>query len=387
MPSVNPLPSRPQAALVIRPLGSPADRETFIRLPGRLHHGDLHWIEPLHFERRQHLSAKNPVFEHVTWQGWLAWVGDEPVGRISAQIDTLHRAQHGADTGHFGMLDAIDDPAVFAALIGAAEGWLLEHGAHRITGPFNLTINEESGLLVKGFDRPPSMMMGHAHPFSGARLEALGYRPIKDLLAYWMRPRDTHYTPAMQRIMDRMRDRIQLRQLDQSRFDAELMTLHDIFNDAWAENWGFIPFTKAEFRELGSNLKLLVPPDMIIIAEVDGVPAGFIVGMPNLNEAIEPLHGRLLPFGWLRLLWRLKVRPPRSARVPLMGVRRGKHFSRLGTVLALLLTEAMKFALIRNRIESLEMSWILEDNSGMRNILEHIGAVPYKHYRVYEKQL
>jgi hypothetical protein len=121
VPSVNPLPSSPRASLVIRPLDSRTDRETFIRLPGRLHRDDAHWIEPLHFERRQHLSAKNPVFEHVTWQGWLAWAGDEPVGRISAQIDALHRAQHGADTGHFGMLDAIDDPAVFAALIGAAE--------------------------------------------------------------------------------------------------------------------------------------------------------------------------------------------------------------------------------------------------------------------------
>ena len=387
MPYVNPSLSGPQGSLVVRPLRGRADLETFIRLPGRLHRNDPQWIEPLHLERRMHLSNKNPAFEHVTWQGWLAWSGTEPVGRISAQIDALHRERHGADTGHFGMLDAVDDPTVFAALISAAEEWLAQRGTHRITGPFSLTINEESGLLVEGFDTPPMMMMGHAAPYYGPRLEALGYRGAKDLLAYWMRPPDISYTPAMQRMMDRMRDRIRIRQLDQSRFDAELMTLRDIFNDAWAENWGFIPFTEAEFRELGSNLKLLVPPDMIMIAEVDGEPAGFIVGMPNLNEAAAPLHGRLLPFGWLRLLWRLKVRPPRSARVPLMGVRRGKHFSRLGTVLALLLTEAMKFALLRNNMESLEMSWILEDNSGMRNILEHISAKPYKRYRVYEKQL
>ncbi len=334
-----------------------------------------------------HLSRKNPVFEHVIWQGWLAWIGDEPVGRICAQIDSLHRAQHGADTGHFGMLDAVDDPAVFAALLATAEQWLRERGTRRVTGPFSLTINEESGLLVDGFDRPPVMMMGHAAPYCGPRLEGLGYRGAKDLLAYWMRPHDVRYTPAMRRMMDRVRDQVKIRPLDRSRFNAELMTLRDIFNDAWSANWGFLPFTEAEFRELGSNLKLLVPPDMILIAELGGQPAGFIVGMPNLNEAIAPLKGRLLPFGWLRLLWRLKVRPPRTGRVPLMGVRREHHFSRLGPALALLLIEAVQAALIRNGVDQLEMSWILEDNAGMRNILDHIGTEPYKRYRVYEKQL
>lgn len=384
---MKPSPVSAPAQPVVRPVRNRAELAAFIDLPGQLHRDDAQWIEPLHLERRQHLTSHNPVFEHLTWQGWLAWADGVPVGRISAQVDTLHRQHHGADTGHFGMLDAIDDPAVFAALIAAAETWLRERGARRITGPFGLTINEESGLLVDGFERPPMMMMGHGRPYYGPRLEALGYRPAKDLLAYWMRPDALHFPPALRRMMERVRPRMRIRPLDRRHHDAELMTLRDIFNDAWAANWGFIPFTAAEFRALGANLKLLVPPDMILIAEVDGEPAAFIVGMPNLNEAIAPLRGRLLPFGWLRLLWRLKVRPPRTGRVPLMGVRRGHHFSRLGPALALLLIEALQPVFIRHGIAAAEMSWILEDNAGMRNILEHIGSTPYKRYRVYAKEL
>lgn len=379
--------SKGDVSLVTRPVLSKADLDTFIRLPGKLHRNDPHWIEPLHLERREHLSSKSPVFAHLKWQAWIAWSGTDPVGRITAQVDTLHRQLHGQDTGHFGMLEAVDDPAVFETLMATAESWLLEQGARRITGPFNLTINEESGLLVEGFDRPPSAMMGHGLPYYGARVEALGYRPAKDLLAYWMLTDELNFPPALRRMMDRWHDRVRIRPLDRRHFQAEIQLLRDIFNDAWAKNWGFVPFTEAEFEELGKNLKLLVPDDLIYIAEVDGEPSAFIVALPNLNEAIAPLQGRLFPFGWLRLLWRLKVQPPRTARVPLMGVRQTHQHSRLGPVLALRLIEALKPPFVKRGLEALEMSWILESNSGMRNILEHIGAYIYKRYRVYEKQI
>lgn len=375
------------ASLIVRPVVSKADLDTFIRLPGRLHRSDPHWIEPLHVERREHLSPRNPAFAHLKWQAWIAWSGTEPVGRITAQVDTLHRQLHGQDTGHFGMLEAVDDPAVFKVLMTSAENWLLEQGAHRITGPFNLTINEESGLLVEGFDRPPAVMMGHGLPYYGAQVEALGYRPAADLLAYWMRTDELNFPPALQRMMERWRDRVHIRPLDRRRFHAEIQVLRDIFNDAWAKNWGFIPFTEAEFEAMGNSLKLLVPNDLLYIAEVDGEPSAFIVALPNLNEAIAPLQGRLLPFGWLRLLWRLKIQGLRTARVPLMGVRQAHQLSRLGPTLALYLIEALKPPFVKHGLQALEMSWILESNSGMRNILEHIGAHAYKRYRVYEKRI
>jgi hypothetical protein len=381
------IPTKGTASVIVRPVSARKDLDAFITLPGRLYQDDPQWIEPLHFERRQHLSHKNPVFAHVEWQAWIAWSNDRPVGRITAQVDRLHRQLHGEDTGHFGMLEAIDDPAVFQGLLGVAEDWLRQRGAHRITGPFGLTINEESGLLVEGFDRPPSMMMGHGKPYYDARIAEQGYRPATDLLAYWMRTDELHFPPALRRMMDRWQGRIRLRTLDRRRFREEMQLLRDIFNDAWAANWGFVPFTEAEFEELGNNLKLLVPDDMLYIAEVDGEPSAFIVALPNLNELVAPMKGRLLPFGWLRLLWRLKVRGAKTARVPLMGVRQAHQFSRLGPTLALCLIEALKPPFVRRGIEALEMSWILEGNAGMRNILEHIGAYVYKRYRLYEKQI
>ncbi len=373
--------------IVIKPVLSKSDLDLFIRLPGLLYRNDPHWIEPLHFERRQHLSPKNPVFGHLKWQAWIAWADDKPVGRITAQVDTLHRQLHGNDTGHFGMLEAIDDPAIFESLMSTAESWLRQEGAHRITGPFNLTINEESGLLVEGFDEPPCALMGHSKPYYGTRVEGLGYQPAVDLLAYWMRTDELNFPPPIRRMMDRVRDRVTIRALNRKNFQAEVKILRDIFNDAWANNWGYIPFTEAEFEELGKNLKLLVPGDLLYIAEVDGQPSAFIVALPNINEAIAPLKGRLLPFGWLRLLWKMKVQGVSTARVPLMGVRQMHQHSRLGPTLALLLIEALYTPFVKHGIQALEMSWILESNTGMRNILEHIGAYIYKRYRVYEKRI
>ncbi|TWI56726.1 hypothetical protein IQ22_01178 [Pseudomonas duriflava] len=379
--------SKTNESVLVKPVVTKADLNTFIRLPGPLYQGDPHWVEPLHLERRMHLSPRNPVFEHVEWQAWIAWSGAQPLGRITAQVDSLHREVHGPGTGHFGMLEAVDRPEVFKALLGTAETWLRQKGIRRVTGPFSLTINEESGLLVDGFDYPPAFMMGHSQPYYSSRIEALGYQPAQDLLAYWMQTDQLDFTPPMRRMMDRWRDRVTIRTLDRSRFDEEIETLRDIFNDAWAKNWEFVPFTRAEFKELGSNLKLLVPDDLIYIAEVNGQPSAFIIALPNLNEVIAPLKGKLLPFGWLHVLRNVKLRMPKTARVPLMGVRQAHQFSRLGPTLALLLVEALKPPFVRRGIEALEMSWILESNTGMRTILEQIGTHQYKRYRVYEKQL
>lgn len=363
------------------------DLKAFIAFPSSLFRDDPNWIDPLYLEREEHLSKKNPGTDHIEWQAWVAKKEGKVVGRITAQIDALHRERYGEDTGHFGMIDAIEDPAVFSALFAAAEAWLRSKGALKITGPFSLNINQESGLLVEGFDTPPSALMTHAKPYYAANLERQGYTRGIDLLAYWMKRTDLHFSPSLAKMMSQVRKKVTLRRLNRKRFSEEMQVLREIFNSGWQDNWGFVPFTKHEFATMGDQLKFLVPDDMIYIAEVDSVPCAFIVGLPNINEAIADLNGSLFPFGWAKLLWRLKVSGVRTARVPLMGVRQEYQFSRIGPIIALLLIEALHDPFEKRGIDALEMSWILESNTGMRTILERIGAVPYKRYRLYEKQL
>lgn len=375
------------APLRIVPVSDKADLAEFIRLPATIFKDDPQWIPPLFLERKIHLSPKhNPYFQHAKSQAWVAWRGDVAVGRISAQIDDLALAQHHDATGFFGMLDAEDNQETFAALITTAEQWLAEQGMRRVRGPFNLSINEEMGLLIDGFADPPVFMMSHALPYYRERIEQCGYHKAVDTLAYLINPNFVA-PPVMQRLLKMASERVTVRTLDRSRFDEEIMLLRDIFNDAWSENWGFVPFTEAEFKELGQNLKFLLHDEYIQIAEVDGEAAGFIIGMPNINEAIRDLKGKLFPFGWLKLIWRLKIKGPASGRVPLMGVRKKFQNTRLGPGLAFLIIDAVRAELHKRGAHRLELSWILEDNAGMRNIIESIGGTAYKRYRVFERDL
>ena len=373
-------------AFEIVPVEGRAALHDFVEVPWAIYADDPAWVPPLRVERLQHLSPKNPFFAHARWQAWLAVENGAPVGRISAQIDELFLERHTPPCGHFGMLEARDDAALFAALLTTAEDWLRREGMQQVRGPFNLSINEECGLLVEGFETPPYVMMGHTRPWYGPHVEACGYGPAKDLLAYEIHP-SFDKPSVMARLLQKTRRQATLRPLDRRRLREELEILRDIFNDAWSDNWGFVPFTTAEFHEIGRVLALLVDQDLIQIAEVAGEPAAFMVALPNINEVIADLNGRLLPLGWLKLLWRLKVRYPHSARIPLMGVRRRFHHSYLGPGLAFLVIEEVRQVLVRRGIERVEMSWILEDNEGMRNIIKTIGGRLSKRYRIYEKDL
>jgi GNAT superfamily N-acetyltransferase len=237
---------------------------------------------------------------------------------------------------------------------------------------------------VDGYDTPPMIMMGHSRPYYAARLTAERYQGIKDLLAYRL---PTHFTAPgfMKAVLNKAAGYAQVRPLRRSRLNEDLEIIKDIFEDAWSTNWGFIPFTEDEVRHLGSIFRLLVDDDAVQIAEVDGVPAAMIVALPNLNEVIRDLRGRLLPLGWLKLLWRLKVKFPKTARVVLMGVRKRFQGSPLGAALGFLLIDALRAYGIRRGVQEVELSWILEDNMPMRNMLTMVGAVPYKRYRIYEK--
>jgi hypothetical protein len=373
-------------ALHIVPVSDRRARRRFIRMPWSLYENDPAWTPPLLIERSQHISPRNPVFAHLQWQAWLAYCGVRPIGRISAQIDRLHLDRYRDATGFFGMLEAGDDPDVFRILMKTAESWLQQQGMRRVMGPFNLSINEECGLLVEGFDTPPSLMMGHARPYYATRIEEQGYARAKELLAYHIRP-DFDPPAVMKALLKAAEAKARVRPLRRSHLKEDLATLRDIFNDAWSDNWNFVPFTEKEFEEIGRALVMLAPEDFVQIAEIDGEPVAMIVALPNINEAIHDLDGRLFPIGWAKLLWRLKVAYPRTGRVPLMGVRKRFQHSRLGAGLAFLVIETVREAISRRGIQDVEMSWILEDNAGMRNIIETIGGVAYKRYRIYEKNL
>ena len=340
-------------------------------------------------ERREHLDPrKNPFFDHAEACFWLALRDGRPVGRISAQVNHAYLERYKDATGHFGMLEAEDDPEVFQALLAAAEDWLHARGMRRVMGPFNLSINEETGLLIEGFERPPSMLMGHARPYYAARLEALGYAKAKDLICYWY---DAAVAPPasvdfMLRKTARS-EQMTVRPLDMRRYEQDLAVIIDIFNDAWSDNWGFVPMTESELKHMAKALKPIVKPETITIAELRGEPVAMAIGLPNINEAIADLDGRLLPFGWAKLLWRLKVKKPKTARVPLMGVRKAYHTSMLGAALAIGVVDSMRRAQVAGGAEGGELSWILEDNLPMRRMIEQMGGTAYKTYRVYERGL
>lgn len=358
----------------------------FIRLPWSLYADDPMWVPPLLLERRMHLSPKNPYFDHAEFCSWVAYRDDTAVGRISAQIDQLHIDRYQDATGFFGMLEAEDDRLTFQTLLDTAENWLRRQEMHTICGPYNLSINQELGLLVDGFDTPPSLMMGHARPYYAAQLEQNGYQKEKDLLAY-ITYTNTKLSKAVKTITSKVKTRVLIRDLRKSQFIEELQILRDIFNDAWSQNWNFVPFTSAEFEHLGKDLKMLADEELVKIAEIDGEPVAFMVLLPNINEVIRDLNGRLLPFGWLKILWRLKVKYPKSARIPLMGVRRRYHDSLMGAALAFGVIAGAKQPALKRGLKEVELSWILEDNMGMRNIIESLGGRVYKTYRIYSKKL
>lgn len=372
--------------LTIQPVGNRRQLAEFIAVPWTIYRDDPNWIPPLLFEQRQRLTPKNPFFEHASWQAWTARRDGRTVGRVSAQIDRLYLEQQAERTGFFGMLEAVDSPELFSELLDTAENWLREQGMERVRGPFNLSINEECGLLVEGFDTPPAIMMGHARPYYAQRITAAGYRPAKDLLAYHIAP-DFETPAVMARLLAKAADKVKVRPLRRKQLRAELEILRAIFNDAWAGNWGFTPFTAAEFRDIGELLTLLVDDDFVQIAEIDERPAAMIVVLPNINEIIRDLNGRLVPFGWLKLLWRLKVRYPGTARAVLMGVRKEFQQSRLASVLTFLVVDAARRGLQRRGIRDIELSWILEDNRGMQDFIEICGGSVSKRYRIYEKAL
>ncbi|TRW14968.1 N-acetyltransferase [Glacieibacterium frigidum] len=377
-------------ALSIRPVTTAADRRAFVALQFSLYADDPHWVAPLKQDATALISGakSNPWFLHAEAAFWLAERDGVVVGRISAQVDQLVLTHMGAGTGHWGMFECIDVQAVADLLLSTAENWLRDRGMVRAQGPFSLSIWDEPGVLVSGFDGPPTVMMAHHRAWLAPLIERAGYAGIKELHTWEV---DTVPFPAaVQRIVGAAAkaSRIRIREVVKADFANEAALILDILNDAWATNWGYVPLTDAEVAFVGKKLKPIVYPDLIRIAEYDGVPVAFMIALPDLNEKLRDLHGDLFPSGWAKLLWRLRKPKVKRIRVPLMGVRKAFQGTRNASLMAFLLIELIREATVRNYgATRAEIGWILEDNGPMRSIAEIIGAEITRTYRVYEKAL
>ena len=381
--------------LTIVPIGTASERKEFVDLAYRLNASDPNWVPPLHMEAIELVTpGKNPFFEHADVQYFLARRGGRNVGRISAHIDHLAVAMNpgqgmGPGTGNWGMLEA-EDQGTAHALIARAESWLRDQGMTRVLAPMSMSIWEEPGQLTKGFDHPPTVMMGHQRECYNDYILALGdYTPAKLLNTYELEITKA-FPPLIQRIIKsgEKNPRIRIRNVDKAHFDTEAALILDILNDAWSDNWGFVPFTDTEIKYAGKKFKPIVRNDLIMVAEYDGEPVAFMMTLPDLNEVIKPMGGRLFPFNFIKLLLWLRKPRVRTMRVPLMGVRKKLQSSRLASQLAFMMIEYIRRnAIARYGATRGEIGWILEDNQGMVAIADAIESHVNKVYTIYEKAL
>lgn len=377
--------------ITIIAVDSAADLKRFIELPYRLYAHDPHFVPPLRSEMQALLGGikGNPWFEHGRAKYWLALRDGEVVGRISAQVDQLVLKHIDPGLGHWGMFETIDDAEVAGLLLDTAESWLRGEGMTRSQGPMSLSIWDEPGLLVDGFNQAPTVMMGHHLPYYAGLVEGRGYVGVKDMHC-WQLDITRPFPEIVQRIVaaSERNPRLVTRKVDKRRFAEEAALILDILNDAWSTNWGFVPLTPAEVAHVGKKLKPIVFGDLIRIAEYDGVPVGFMISLPNINELTRDLDGRLFPFGWAKLLWRLRRPRVKTIRVPLMGIRKELQGHRVASLMAFQMIEYIRREAVPNYGGEIgEIGWILDDNGPMRSIADAIGSTVNRTYRVFEKPL
>jgi hypothetical protein len=386
--------SMAKADIVITPVSGKADLKAFVDLPWAIYANDPNWVPPLKDEVYGLLTpGKNPFHEHAEHQYFLARRGSEVTGRISAHIDQLALTMPpeqgmGPGTGNFGLFEAKDEETA-AALIETAEAWLRGKGMTKVLGPISLSIWEEPGLLVKGHDHPPTVMMGHNSAAYQPWIEAAGYVPVKTLNTYEL-DITKDFPPLIQRIIQsgEKNPRITVREVDKSKFDRDAAIILAILNDAWGNNWGFVPITDSEVAFTGKKLKPIVFGDLIRIAELDGEPVAFMMTLPDLNEPLKGMNGSLFPFNWAKLLWWLRKPKCRTMRVPLMGVVQRLQSSRMASQLAFMMIEYIRQAAITQYGSTRgEIGWILDDNQGMNAIAQAIDSQINKSYVVYSKPL
>lgn len=369
--------------IVVTPASTGRDLDDFIRFPLKHYAQDPLFVPHLIYERKKFFSPSNPIFQFTDVVYFLARNEKGRVlGRVTAHINRRHNRHAGEKTGFFGFFECMDDEAVASALMTAAEKSLRERGMTLIRGPFNFSSNEECGFLVQGFDRPPFLMMPYTKAYYPDLMTRLGYDKVKDLLAYEYQYQGSipdHLVRFSRRI--RERKQVVIRPIHMKRFVEDVETIFRLYNSAWSKNWGFVPVTEEEFRAAAKDLKPIVDPSIVLIAEKDGKPVGFSVTLPDYNVLLKKMNGRLFPFGFLHMLF--GRRSIKRVRTLLMGV---VPEYRLSGIDALLVYDTFERGLARG-YRSGEMSWVLEDNVLMRRPLERIGAQIGKIYRIYEKVL
>ncbi len=358
--------------------------ERFLRFPWSVYKGDPCWVPPLLREMRFILSPRNPFFHHAEAAFFIAVKGNATLGRIAAIIDHSHINFHKEQAGFFGFFECLPDTEIARSLLDAASQWLKERGIAIMRGPMNPSTNDECGLLLEGFDSPPMIMMPYTPPYYIQHMEHCGMEKSKDLYAYITVIKDVSAGKRLERLASGVLERVPgltVRPADLKNFARELAAVKDIYNSAWSRNWGFVPMTEEEIDSMAKRLKPLIVPDLLIMAEVNGDPAGFVMAVPDYNQVLKRINGRLGPSGIMKFLW--YSRKITDIRVMTMGVK--ESFRRKG-IEGLLYLESFRAAM-RRGYERAEMSWILEDNVLMQRGCELMGGSLYKKYRIYEKRL
>lgn len=369
-----------------------AGMRAFADLPFAAYRDDPAWHPPLRMVHAQQLDARrNAALAHIEPAFFLARRAGRVVGRISAQVNRAHLARHDDATGHFGFLDTLPGAeAAVPALLAAAEAHLRAQGMQAIAGPFNFSVNEETGLLVEGFDSPNMILMPHGRAAYAPEIEAAGYARAMDMHAYLHRMGPAFQTPRkVQAMRDRQarNPRLTVRPANLRDFTAEIRIIMDIFNDAWSRNWGFVPLSEAEIAHMASEIRPILRPGSLWIGMDDGHPVTFTMMIPNMNEATRDLDGRLLPLGWARVLWRLKRHRIATARLPLAGTRPSHQKSLAGMALASACFDNCLKDQHEHGVRAVEFSWVLETNRDLITLIDLYAAERYKTYRIYRKAL
>jgi hypothetical protein len=372
----------------IKPLRGRRALGDWLDVPSIAYAGDPNFIAPLRLVERERISPRhNPFFSYGDAEMFVAYRNGAPAGRISAQINRKHLAHSADDTGHFGFFDCIQDDAVASKLIETASAWLSARGLTRMRGPFNLTVNQDIGLLVDGFESAPAILTSHAAPWSGGLLEASGLAKAMDLFAFRMNPNSL--PREIERLAKFAKDsnRVRVRQVRMDTFADEARLVFDIFNDAWSHNWGFEPVTEPDIKAMIRDIRPIMRSKFGWIAEIDGEPAAMMMVLPDINRVVSGFGGHLLPFNWAKLAYEIYADRWETARVPLLGIRRRYRDSILApAVLSLLVSNIVELGQGYD-IDWIEFSWILETNGPMVHLATLAAGPPARTYRVYEKAL
>lgn len=371
-------------ALVV-PVRDRTSRERFIDLPWRIYADDDAWVPPLKADVRALLSSDHPFHEHADTEFFLALRDDRVVGRVAAAVNHRYNEFHDTRTGFFGLFECVDDQAVAEQLLETAADWLRGRDQVEAIGPFNLSTNDElygPGVLLDNYGTPPVLLMGHNPPYYRALFETAGWDKAKDLLSYRLEADapPERLVRGVKRMTSQI-DGLEVRQLELKHLDREIRLVKEVYNAAWEKNWGFAPLTDAEIEHLGEELEPIIDERYAIIAEVDDEPVGFALALPDYNQALRHMNGRLFPFGWIKLLWhRRKID---QLRVFTLGLKPAYRRKGIDALFYLHMFEKGTGA----GIHRAEAGWVLEDNWGMRRGMERMGAYVFKTYRVYGREL